>query len=45
MKICPNCHQELKDDEYYETTEYHNALTGHCKKCGYDGHWGDFFNT
>ena len=41
--ICPNCHQELDDDEYEEYTEYHNQIVGHCKKCGHDDHWGYFF--
>ena len=41
--ICPKCHQELDDDDYYEDTEYHNAIIGHCRKCGHDDHWGYFF--
>ena len=41
--ICPNCHKELSDDDYDETSEYHNAIIGHCKKCGYSTHYGCFF--
>ena len=42
MIVCPHCQQELKDGEYEEYTEYHNAITGHCKKCGYSDDWMDF---
>ena len=41
--VCPNCHQELNDDEYYESSEYHNAIIGNCRKCGHSTHYGCFF--
>jgi RNase P subunit RPR2 len=41
--VCPNCHQELNDDEYDESSEYHNAIIGHCRKCGHSTHYGYFF--
>jgi hypothetical protein len=41
--VCPECGEVLGDDDYEEHTEYHNAITGHCKKCGHHDHWGYFF--
>ena len=41
--VCPECGEVLGDDDYEEHAEYHNAIIGHCKKCGHHDHYGYFF--
>lgn len=43
--VCPKCGEVLRDKDYDTYTEYHNALTGHCRKCGHDDYWGYFYKT
>lgn len=43
--VCPNCKRTLAENEYEETTRYHNFITGVCRLCGHEEHWSAFIKT
>ena len=39
---CPNCKQELKNEDVKSEPRYHNSLVFICQKCGYEGDHTEF---